>query len=153
MSMSQIIPPSGLPDPALHGTFYDDVALKRFFAWVIDVILISLITLILIPLTAFTALFFLAGLFMAVGFLYRTISLTRASATPGMRLMAIEFRTFRGEAFDLGTAILHTLGYMLSISFGLPQLISVVTILITPRRQSLTDMVLGSAAINRAARY
>lgn len=143
----------GLPDPATEGEFYSDVAVKRFIAWVIDVVFIAAITAILVPLTAFTALFYLVGLYMVVAFLYRWIGLARKSATIGQRLVSLQFRTYRGEPFDMVTAFLHVLGYTVSWSFGLPQLLSVVTMLVTPKGQSLTDMLLGTAALNRAARY
>ncbi|KFI31987.1 hypothetical protein CN97_06110 [Haematobacter massiliensis] len=143
----------GLPDPATEGAFYRDVAVKRFIAWGVDVALITIITAILVPLTAFTALFYLVGLYMVVAFFYRWIGLTRKSATIGQRLVSLEFRTFRGERLDTLTAFLHVLGYTVSWSFGIPQLISTITIMITPKGQSLTDMLLGTAAINRAARF
>ncbi|MGB8813782.1 MAG: RDD family protein [Paracoccaceae bacterium] len=142
-----------LPDPDRHAEFYADVPMKRGIAWIIDTLLILLITAILVPFTAFAALFFLVPLYLTVSFAYRTVSLARASATPGMRLMAIEFRTHQGQAFDLPTAFLHTLGYTVSVSMVLPQVISVVLMMTGARAQGLTDHVLGTVAINRVARF
>ncbi|ABA78795.1 RDD family protein [Rhodobacter sphaeroides] len=140
-----------LPDPDRHAEFYADVPLKRGLAWVIDMVLISLLTALIVPFTAFTALFYLPLLFLCVGFAYRTVSLARSSATPGMRLMAIRLRTHEGRPFGLPDAFLHTLGYTVSIGMVLPQIVSVVLMLTTARAQGLTDLVLGSVAINRAA--
>lgn len=142
-----------LPDPVRHAEFYADVPMKRGFAWLIDTVLIAVITAVIVPFTVFTALFFLPLLFLTVSLVYRTLSLARSSATPGMRLMAIEFRTHRGEAFDTTTAFLHTLGYTVSIGMVLPQVISVALMLTGPRAQGLSDHVLGTVAINRTARY
>ncbi|MCA3442708.1 MAG: RDD family protein [Rhodobacter sp.] len=143
---------STLPDPDHQAEFYADVPIKRALAWVVDSILIAIITMVVVPFTLFLSLFFLPLLYLTVSFLYRTISLARHSATPGMRLMAIEFRDRTGAKFDLGTAFLHTLGYTLTISTLLPQLLSMGLMLTTARGQGLTDLVLGTVAINKPAR-
>jgi uncharacterized RDD family membrane protein YckC len=105
----------------------------------------------ILPMTAFTGLFFLPLLFLTVSFVYRTFTLAGRAATWGMRLFAIEFRDHRGRNFDLPTAFLHTLGYTVTISMLLPQIVSAALMLTGPRGQGLTDLVLGSVAINRAA--
>jgi uncharacterized RDD family membrane protein YckC len=104
-----------------------------------------------VPFTAFTGLFFFPVLMAVVGFAYRVVTIARGSATWGMRLMAIEFRGSDGQRFDLGLAFAHTLG--LTISFALPilQVISIVLMLTGARGQGLSDLVLGSVAVNRRA--
>ncbi|MCA3438681.1 MAG: RDD family protein [Rhodobacter sp.] len=141
-----------LPDPDHQAGFYADVPIKRALAWVVDAILIAIMTMVVVPFTLFLSLFFLPLLYLTISFLYRTISLARHSATPGMRLMAIEFRDRTGAKFDPGTAFLHTLGYTLTISTLLPQLLSMGLMLTTARGQGLTDLVLGTVAINKPAR-
>ena len=141
-----------LPDPDHQAEFYADVPIKRALAWVVDAILIAIMTMVVVPFTLFLSLFFLPALYLTISFLYRTISLARHSATPGMRLMAIEFRDRTGARFDLGTAFLHTLGYTLTISTLLPQLLSMGLMLTTARGQGLSDLVLGTVAINKPAR-
>ncbi|MDZ4134056.1 MAG: RDD family protein [Paracoccaceae bacterium] len=141
-----------LPDPIRHAEFYDGVATKRGLAWVVDLILTFLICLLILPFTAFTALFFWPLLFFAVNTAYRIVSLTRSSATPGMRLMAIEFRRPDGAPFDLATATEHTLAFLLSWGMVLPQVVSGVMMLLGARAQGLTDLFLGTVAINRPAR-
>lgn len=141
----------GLPDPDLQGEFYADIPIKRAIAWVLDTILISMLTGLAVMLTAGIGIFFIGFLYLVIGFIYRVVSLSNSSATLGMRMTAIEFRTHRGERLDLGTAFLHTLGFYASISFVFPQIISIILILTSARAQGLTDMVLGSAAINRNA--
>jgi uncharacterized RDD family membrane protein YckC len=106
-----------------------------------------------VPFTAFTALFFLPFLYLLVNFLYRWISLTRRSATPGMRLMAIEFRKSDGRPFDAATAAVHTLGFVISFAMVLPQLLSAFLMVVSGRGQGLSDLVLGSVVINRSARF
>lgn len=145
-------PYARLPDPDLQADFYRDVGLKRAVAWLVDTVLVALLTAIAIPLTAFIALFFLPILFLALNFLYRWVTLTGRSATWGMRLAAIEFRRIDGAPFDPVTALLHTLGYTASVAMVLPQLLSIALMLTTARGQGLTDFVLGTVAINRPGR-
>ncbi|MEL7125209.1 MAG: RDD family protein [Pseudomonadota bacterium] len=140
-----------LADPVTQPQFYRDVAGKRLLAWVVDTILVFLICLLILPFTAFVAAFFFLGLMAVVGFVYRLISLTGGSATLGMRLFAIEFRRADGTRFDLGTAFLHTVGYTVSWAVAPLQLISIVLMATSARGQGLTDMVLGTAALNRRA--
>ena len=142
-----------LPDPEYQSEFYQGVPLKRGMAWVVDTILTLILTAIIVPFTAFTALFFLPLLYLLVNTAYRWISLSSSSATPGMRLVAVEFRRADGRAFDGATAFLHTMGYLVSMAFVLPQILSVVMMLLSPKGQGLTDTVLGSVAINKTARY
>ena len=138
-----------LPDPDTQAQFYDGVAIKRLLAWIVDTILIALVALVIVPFTAFTGIFFFPLLLLIVGFVYRTATLTGGSATWGMRLFAIEFRTMHGERFDLGTAFAHTLGYSISIAAFPAQAVSILLMLTTPRGQGLTDHVLGTVALNR----
>ena len=142
-----------LPDPATEGVFYDGVPAKRLIAWVVDFTLIVLLTVIAVPLTAFVGLFFLPLLFGVVAFLYRWVGLSRHSATPGMRLAAIEFRDAQGQPLDPLMSLLHTAGYVVSVAMFPAQLVSVALMLVTPRRQGLTDLILGTAAVRRTASF
>lgn len=142
--------PWALPDPDLHPEFYADTVMKRFFAWVVDSVLITLLSLLAIPLTAFVGLFFFAGLFVLVGLVYRIASLARWSATPGMRLMAIELRTRDGARLDLPLAALHTILYMMMAALVVVLAGSIILMLTGARGQGLHDHLLGTAAINRA---
>lgn len=140
-----------LPDPDRHAEFYAGVAFKRALAWVVDTIFVTLIVFLVTLVTALTALFILPLVWLAVGFLYRWVTISGTSATWGMRLMSIEFLDRTGKRFDAATAFVHTLGYSLSMAFVIPQLLSVALMMLSRRGQGLTDMVLGSVAINRAA--
>lgn len=141
-----------LPDPETQPAFYQDVTTKRLLAWLIDTFVIALICVMILPFTAFTGIFFFPFLMLVVGFAYRVITITNGSATLGMRLLAIEFRKSDGQRFDLSSAFLHTLGLTISFAFPILQVISVVLMLTSARGQGLTDHILGSVAINRAAR-
>ena len=94
-------PARSLPDPAYHEELYRDVPTKRLMAWGIDVVLISAIVVVLTMFSLFSALFFLPLLYGIVSFLYRWGALSARSATPGMRMMAVELRTASGQPLDL----------------------------------------------------
>lgn len=143
----------GLPDPDRQPAFYDAVPTKRVLAFVVDLIVGVVIAALIVPFTAFTGIFFFPFLVAVVSYAYRVITIANGSATWGMRLMGIEFRTSKGERFDLGMAFLHTTLFTVWCSMGLPQVISVILMLTTARKQGLSDVILGSAAINRPSMY
>ena len=138
-----------LPDPQTQPEFYDGVPTKRLLAWVVDVAITAVLTLLLLPFTGFLAFFVLVPFFFVIGFAYRTITIARGSATWGMRLFAIELRQSDGRRFDLGAAFFHTLGHTICITTTLLQVISIVLTLSTERGQGLTDHVMGTVAINK----
>ena len=144
---------TALPDPATQPEFYSGVAVKRALAWVVDVTIVALLCLLILPFTAFTGIFFFPALMLFVGFLYRWFTIAGGSATWGMRLMAIELRDADGERFSSGTALAHTAGYTVSVITAPLQLISMILMVATARGQGLTDMVLGTTAINRRTRW
>lgn len=138
-----------LPDPHIHAAFYENVPTKRLLAWIVDTVLIVALCLLILPFTAFTGVFFFPLLMLVVGFLYRVGTIASGSATWGMRLVALELRDARDEPLDTSQAFGHTLGYSISVAVAPLQLISVILMLTTARRQGLTDMLLGTAALNR----
>ncbi|MBZ0122749.1 MAG: RDD family protein [Roseovarius sp.] len=140
-----------IPDPLTQPDFYADVPAKRLIAWVADTVLVAVLCLLILPFTAFAGLFFFPALMLVVGFAYRVATLARGSATWGMRLTAIEFRTVSGARFDLGMAFLHTLGFTVSCAIFPLQAVSVVLMLTTARGQGLSDLALGTVALNRRA--
>ena len=140
-----------LPNPDTQPEFYADVPLKRLLAFLVDTVVIIGISLLIVPFTAFTGIFFFPLLTAVVGFAYRVVTLARGSATWGMRLTAIEFRDAKGARFDLSQAVLHTLGFTVSLSIPILQVISIVLMLTGERAQGLTDRMMGCVAINRRA--
>ncbi|MGI9390701.1 MAG: RDD family protein [Boseongicola sp.] len=140
------------PHPETHPEFYEDVVSKRLLAWLVDVLIISILTAILSIFTLFTALFFWPLFYAVISFLYRWTTLIGSSATLGMRLFAIEFRRNDGSKFDSSTALLHTAGYFASVAIFPAQLVSIAMMLISPRRQGLSDSILGTALLNTRIR-
>jgi len=145
--------PTGLPDPDYQAEFYDGVNTKRAIAWVIDVVIAGLATLVLLPFTAFIGLFFLPIFYGVVSFLYRWFTLSRSSATWGMQMTGIEIRQGNGDRLDMLSALLHTLAFTVSIMLVVPQVISVGLMVLRGRGQGLTDLFIGTAALKSPARY
>ena len=140
---------SRLPDPDLEPGFYSGVLVKRGVAWIADVTLITLLTLAASLLTLGVGFFLWPILSLGIGVAYRVATLASGSATWGMRLMGIELRGHDGQRFDPVQAVLHVAGYYASIIVVVPALASVAAMLVTGRRQGLTDLILGSTALNR----
>ena len=149
--MTYAYPAPGLPDPLREAPFYQGVAVKRAFAFAVDFALIFLMALVILPFTAFAALFVFPFFIGVVGFLYRWATLASGSATWGMRLMAIEIRESDGLRLSASTAFLHVAGLYLSFAIFPAQIVSAVLMVALGRGQGLTDLVLGTAAINRPA--
>ncbi len=141
----------GLPDPATKPQFYEGVLIKRAAAWGIDVVLVALLCIVILPFTAFTGLFFFPFLMLVTGFIYRWFTIAGKSSTWGMRMMGIELRDIDGLRLQSGTALAHTAGYTFSVAVAPLQLISILMMILTDRKQGLTDHLLGTAAINRPA--
>jgi uncharacterized RDD family membrane protein YckC len=144
--------PLGLPDPVREPDFYAGVTLKRGLAWIADCFVTFALCLLALPFTAFTGLFWWPVLWLMVGFVYRWATLSSGSATWGMRLMAVQIRDRDGGRLDSATAFAHVLGYTVSVLFLPLQLASIAAMVALGRGQGLTDLALGTAAINRQAR-
>lgn len=141
-------PISHLPDPIRQSEFYEAVTVKRLLAWIIDSVVIVALVLVALPFTAFTGIFFVPVMYLVIGFAYRVATIAGGSATFGMRLLAVELRQSDGRKMDLQAGLWHTLGYTVSVSVPVLQVVSIVLMLTSARGQGLTDLVLGTAALN-----
>lgn len=142
-----------IPDPVRDSQFYEGVPLRRFAAFVIDFIVILLLTLVamlIVALATFglgTPLMFI--ILTMTGFMYRWLMLKQRSATVGMILTGIEIRNAQGEKVDSGTAFVHTLGFLVTFFFTPLMIIGWFLMFSDPYRRTMHDLVLGSVAINR----
>lgn len=141
----------GLPDPEIDRQFYENVPSKRLVAWLIDSGITFAITILIAILTLGVALFIYPLLFLVVGFIYRTITIGNNSATWGMKVVGIEFRDKSGMKFTTSLAATHTALYTIFNAFFVLQIASMIMMLNTNYKQSLSDMMLGTTAINRPA--
>lgn len=141
------------PDPDSQPEFYAGVPTKRLLAWIVDAVIVIIACVVILPFTAFSGVFFFPLMMLVVGFVYRVATLANGSATWGMRLFGMELRTASDEPLDGGTALLHTLGYTISIGMMPLQLVSMVLMGTTARCQGLSDLVLGTVALNRRKEF
>ena len=140
-----------LPDPIENAAYYYDVNLKRLIVWFIDAVTITLITFLISLLTLGIGFFFFAGLWLIVGFFFRFLGLAIYSSTMGMRMTGIEFLQGRVHPFDGLYVLLHTAGTMIAYATSI-QIVSVILMLITSRKQGLVDLILATVVVNRTAR-
>jgi uncharacterized RDD family membrane protein YckC len=154
-------PPGGVPphafDPRTEPELFRGVLTRRFFAFLIDLVLLSIpIILAVVFITVFGVitlglgwlLFWLVSPFSVVwALIYYGATLGGAhSATVGMRMMDLQMRTWYGEPsyFVLGAA--HALLFWVSVSFLTPFIVLIG--LFNGRRRLLHDIVLGTVVIN-----
>ncbi len=138
-----------LPDPIRQPEFYDSVPVKRLLAWILDSFIILALSALAVVMTAFIGAFFWVFLYFFVGFGYRVATIATGSASWGMRFAGIELRDAAGRRLSPGLALAHTAGYTVSMMIAPLQVISIVMMLTTARRQGLTDTVLGTVMLNR----
>ncbi len=67
-----------------------------------------------------------------------------------MLVAAIRLRRLDGRAPDAVLCLWHSVIYALGMVFVAPQIASVAMMMVTPYRQGLNDMILGTTMINRA---
>ena len=143
----------GIPDPIRDSQFYEGVPLRRLAAFVIDFIVIMILTFVAMLVVALMTLGLGTPLVFLVltltGFLYRWLLLKHRSATIGMIMTGIEIRRADGEKMDSASAFLHTLGFLVTFFFIPLLFIGWFLMMSDPHRRTLHALVLGSVAINR----
>lgn len=140
-----------LPDPEVQPEFYHDVPLKRALAWLIDLLITLVLTILALPFTLFVAAFFLPLFYVMISIAYRTVMLSRYGATFGMMLTALKWRRLNGTAPDPLTAFYYSAIHAGQWAVIPVQIASVVMILVTPYRQGLNDQIMGTTMLHRFA--
>jgi len=138
-----------LPDPAYEAEFYRDLILKRFVAWVVDLLITLVLVAVVVLMTVFIGLFFLPVLWITISVAYRTVMLSNYGATLGMMLAAIKLRHLDGRRAEPVTCLWHAVIFSASMASVFGQIVSVALMLTTPYRQGLNDVILGTTLINR----
>ncbi len=143
-------PYANLPHPDHSQEYYSGVIFKRLIAWVIDAMIITLLSFVLVIFTAFTAIFFLGFATLALSLIYRWATISAWSATPGMLIMSVELRNQIGGRLDGTNAFWHAALFLFFKGMIIPQLVSIAMMLFDARGQGLHDALCGVVAINRA---
>lgn len=140
-------------DPEL----FDSILSKRIVAFAIDCFFILALML---PAALLVGIFGLVTLgigwllfsplfaIVALGYIALTLG-GSGSATLGMRIAGVEFRTWSGQRMFPLLAVLHALIFWISVSVLTPLILLVG--LFTSRRQLLHDLLLGVVALNADA--
>ncbi len=154
------IPPHAF-DPWTQPELFHGVLTRRLFAFLIDLVVLSVPVILaylfiavfgLITLGLGWALFWLAWPASVIwALIYYGASLGGAhSATVGMRVMDLELRTWYGAPGYFVLGAMHAVLFYVSISVLTPLILLVG--LFNGRRQLLHDLVLGTVVINSSVR-
>ena len=148
-------------DPAANPELFEGVLSRRLVAFFIDVLIIT------VPVMAAAIFIFLFGIVtLGLGWMlfwllspasviwalayYGMTMGSAASATIGMRAMAIEIRTWYGAPAYFLLGAVHAVVYWVSVSVLTPFILLVG--LFNTRRRLLHDILVGMALINNPAR-
>jgi uncharacterized RDD family membrane protein YckC len=142
--------------PRFRGLF-DALLSRRVVAFVIDVLVVSVITapvalviFILGLLTFGLGWALMAPAWVIIALLYVALCAAGTrSATVGMRIVGIELRTTEGPPVHPLLAVAHALLFWASVTFLTPVILLVG--LVSDRRRLLHDIVLGVLVVNSAA--
>jgi len=148
-------------DPLLQPELFRGVLTRRVFAFLIDLVVLSIPVILAVVLIAVFGLVTL-GLGWALFWLVSPASVIWAlvyygaslggphSATIGMRMMDLQMRTWYGAPSYFVLGAMHAVAFWLSVSFLTPLILLVG--LFNGRRRLLHDIVLGTVVINSSVR-
>ena len=137
-------------DPLVNPKLYEGVALRRTFAFFVDMILIGIVlVLAFIPLGVITALLAIpATVLVSVAYDALTIG-GFASATPGMRLFGLKVITWSGGKPD------NLQAFLMSIVFwaihGLTGWLAAAVVFLNPRWRAAHDFVAATVIVRADA--
>lgn len=137
-------------DPLVHPRLYEGVALRRTFAFLVDMILIGIVLILaFIPLGVITALLAIpATVLVSVAYDALTIG-GHASATPGMRMLGLRVITWSGGKPD------NLQAFLMSIVFwaihGFTGWLAAVVVFLNPRWRAAHDFCAGTVVVRADA--
>ena len=148
-------------DPAANPELFEGVMARRMIAFLIDFVILATpvafasMFIFVVGVVTFGLGFLLYGLLWpamviwAVTYYGVTLS-GPASATIGMRMMAIELRTWYGSPAYFVLGAVHAVVFWIAISALTPFILLVC--LFNDRRRCLHDMLVGTIVINNGER-
>lgn len=147
-------------DPAANPELFQGVLARRVVAFVIDLVVIAVpliaawIFIFVLGLVSFGLGWFLfwimspASLIWALVYYGMTLG-SPASATIGMRAMALQMRTWYGAPAYFVLGAVHAIVFWLSVSLLTPLIL--VVGLVNARRRLLHDFVVGVVIVNTSS--
>ena len=154
------VPPHAF-DPLAEPELFRGVLTRRFFAFLIDLVVLSIPVILAVVFIAVFGIVRL-GLGWALFWLVSPASVIWAlvyygaslggphSATIGMRMMDLEMRTWYGAPGYFVLGAMHAVVFWVSVSLLTPAILLVG--LFNGRRRLLHDIVLGTVIINSSVR-
>jgi uncharacterized RDD family membrane protein YckC len=154
------VPPHAF-DPWTQPELFRGVLTRRFFAFLIDLVVLSIPVILAVVFIAVFGIVTL-GLGWALFWLVSPASVVWAlvyygaslggphSATIGMRMMDLEMRTWYGAPAYFVLGAMHAVVFWVSVSFLTPAILLVG--LFNGRRRLLHDFILGTVVINSSLR-
>ena len=142
------------PDPLADPDLYDGVVPRRATAYILDLALICGLWIALsiafgvAGILTFGALTPLGLVVLAIlPIAYHTFFLGRDGATPGMRVLDLELRSWTGRTPDYSQAFLTTVLFYASVSLTVWLVLLVP--LFTDRNRTLHDILAGTVMLRR----
>jgi uncharacterized RDD family membrane protein YckC len=154
------VPPHAF-DPISQPELFRGVLTRRFFAFLIDLVVLSIPVVLAVVFIAVFGIVTL-GLGWMLFWLVSPASVVWAlvyygaslggphSATIGMRIMDLEMRTWYGAPAYFVLGAMHAVVFWVSVSFLTPAIVLVG--LFNGRRRMLHDIILGTVVINSSVR-
>jgi len=154
------VPPHAF-DPLAQPELFRGVLTRRFFAFLIDLVVLSIPVVLAVVFIAVFGIVTL-GLGWMLFWLVSPASVVWAlvyfgsslggphSATIGMRMMDLEMRTWYGAPTYFVLGAMHAVVFWVSVSFLTPAIVLVG--LFNSRRRLLHDIILGTVVINSSVR-
>ncbi|WP_350334513.1 RDD family protein [Coralliovum pocilloporae] len=151
MSTENPLPQTGV---GISRTMTSGVRTRRMMAFVVDAIIIAVLTSIMYVVVAVLGIVTLSlgwllfpAVFPCVALLYNASTLgSRDAATIGMRLMGLQVRFEDGASMTMLQALAHTLLFYVSVTILTPFVL--LLSLFTRHKQLLHDLLLGVIAVN-----
>ncbi|NWG22830.1 MAG: RDD family protein [Pseudorhodoplanes sp.] len=148
-------------DPATNPELFEGVPARRFVAFIIDLLIISIpivflaIFIFMIGVATLGLGFFLYGLMPVITTIWALVYYgatfgSPRSATIGMRVMDLEMRTWYGAPAYFVLGAVHAVVFWVSISVFTPLIVLVC--FFNERRRLLHDMIVGTVVINNEVR-
>lgn len=143
------------PDPVEHPELYAGIIGRRFLAWLIDSLVLvflmggAFVVLLISKMITFGLLTIpLTFAFLAVPTVYYTAFLGGPrAATPGMRFVRIELRSWDDTRPDYAQALLRTLMHYATVVLLSPLVL--IVMLCNERRRAAHDYLSGTIVLNR----
>lgn len=145
-----------LPDPRTAPELFEGVLTRRAFAFIIDMVIVSALT-VLVTVFGGIAGFFTLGLawlalvivipLTILGYYVVTLGSSRR-ATIGMQMLDLVLTPARGAPLDGWKILIHPLVFWITVWVAWP--FSLLVALFTPRREMVHDLIAGTLMVRRS---